>query len=91
MLQLFAALIDIEYHCGMSKKATKQRAIKGYTTAQAAELLELSTLSVQLYLRAGKLFGEKFGNTWIISKAEIVRFSKRNRIPGPVPKKTCEK
>lgn len=63
----------------------------GYTTDQAAELLGLTRLSVQLYLRAGKLSGQKIGNSWIISRAEIVRFSKRNRVPGPKPKNISEK
>ena len=75
----------------MSKKATKPRTIRGYTTDQAAELLGLKLLSVQLYLRSGRLSGQKIGNFWIISRAEIVRFSKRNRVPGPRPKNFSEK
>ena len=50
------------------------------TTAQAAELLEITEECVRLYCRQGRI-GTLVGRTWVISEDEV-RFFKQ--IPRPV-------
>ena len=61
-----------------------------FTTTEAAARLKLSRLSVELYLRAGRLHGKKFGNQWMIPLSEIVRYAKERK-PSGRPKKESAK
>lgn len=51
------------------------------TTEQAAAMLNYHIGHVQRMLRCGKLQGEKFGRTWIVTRDEIERI-KAAQSPG---------
>jgi len=49
------------------------------TTAEAAELLGVSRLTVYRWIKAGKLDAGKYGGTWRIFDAEIQRMKRKRR------------
>ena len=55
-----------------------------YTTKQAAELMQVHTITIQRYIKSGKLKGFKFGRRYRISGSELLIFLgfKPNEING---------
>lgn len=62
-----------------------------YTLDDAAAKLKLARKSVLLYCQRGTIHGQKLGKEWIISEAEILRFSRENRTTGRPKKILSEK
>lgn len=48
--------------------------IELYTLKELTELLSLSTVTLRLYLKNGKLKGQKIGRRWLVSKDNLVSF-----------------
>ena len=60
--------------------------IEYLTTAQAAEVLKLTPDRVAQFCQEG-LLGRKIGRNWAITRAQLERFRKIARKPGPMRRK----
>lgn len=56
------------------------------TTAQFAELVGSSTDTIKKYCQRGAILGIKAGNSWLIPKAEVDRFTQARRPRGRPPR-----
>jgi excisionase family DNA binding protein len=49
------------------------------TLAEAAALLNLSPDTLRRQAQRGKLRGQKYGKTWVVSQREVDRYARENR------------
>lgn len=63
-------------------KPTAKRLITGkvlagyrmYSTAELAELLQITTISVRSYIKRGKLKGQRIGRSYLVSEEALKNF-----------------
>lgn len=56
------------------------------TVKRAAELLDITESGVIAAIRREALKAEKFGNTWALSKNDVLRYRETRAPTGPRPK-----
>lgn len=56
------------------------------TTAQFAELVGASTDTIKKYCQRKAIAGIKAGNSWLIPKSEVARFTEARRPRGRPPR-----
>jgi excisionase family DNA binding protein len=67
----------------------RDRPKPGHTTREAAAILGMSHVTIETYIRAGKIGGVKLGKDWYTTDADLEAFRQRPRVranPNPRPK-----
>ncbi len=74
-----------------SEQPFQRKRMKTYTSAEAAEELQIDVSRVLQLCRAGRMGGTKFGKAWVITAGEIARYQSLGPRASGRPKKQSEK
>jgi excisionase family DNA binding protein len=58
--------------------------------SEAAKISGLSPSHLRLLVNQGEIWGKKFGRNWLTTEKAVREYMKRERRPGPKPKKGLE-